>query len=133
VDKRKIAVTIPADEMGRRNGRVYPPEVLEKAVNDPKFQERIRNREMLGNLQDVTHLVTRADFKEGVIEVDLELLPDTPKSRELKELFAAIQEGRLGARGYTIGSGTVEGGVVTDLELESFSIEAVPVKEDEEG
>lgn len=36
----KISVKYTYPEKGTRNGRIYPPEVLEKAFNEPAFKER---------------------------------------------------------------------------------------------
>ncbi len=36
----KVSMKYAYPEKGTRNGRVYPPEVLEKAFNEPAFKER---------------------------------------------------------------------------------------------
>lgn len=36
----KVSMKYAYPEKGTRNGRIYPPEVLEKAFNEPAFKER---------------------------------------------------------------------------------------------
>ncbi len=42
----KVYMKYAYPEQGTRNGRVYPPEVLEKAFNEPAFKEACMNTEL---------------------------------------------------------------------------------------
>lgn len=109
-----------------KNGRIYPPDVLRKAIADA--QPRIEAGRMIGQLEnpadgktrlsEASHIVRKMRVNaKGEIIGTLEFV-DTPVG---KAVFEMVKQGGLVA-GTLRGTGTVENGVVSDMTLGSVDV-----------
>jgi hypothetical protein len=100
------------------SGRVYPPDVLRRAIEDAR--PRMKARRLLGELepkslgrtrlQAVSHIVTDMRLNpDGTVVADLEIL-DTEAGKTLK----AMLDGGAEIHATIRGDGTVKGDVVQD-------------------
>lgn len=108
------------------NGRVYPPEVVRKAVED--MQARVKAGSLFGglvpfaqgrvNLAQASHVVRKVSTPDGVrIIGEIEIL-DTPEGRKLDKMLKG------GGVGFSMsGVGSVKGNVVqTDFKPSTLNI-----------
>lgn len=107
------------------NGRLYPPEVLKKAVE--KAQERVRSGRMIGGLEapvrpnNVTHIVRDLKTDGSSIIADIELVG--PNRDMLK---AMIDRNMLGISTRGTGSIRPDGGICDDFVLREVSLVSTP-------
>jgi hypothetical protein len=79
------------------NGRIYPKEVLQNAIYDPKFQESLKNSEILGymgqeiKLDNSTHIVKDIYFIDDDVYAEIEPLPLS----KIQKLNKLIDQGSL--------------------------------------
>jgi hypothetical protein len=109
-----------------KNGRVYPPDVLREAIR--KAQPKIDAGRMFGQLESpvdgrtrigqASHVVRWVKTKrDGSVVASMEFL-DTPAGRTA---FEMIKQGAP-MSGALRGRGTVEGNVVTEMDLSSVDV-----------
>lgn len=81
----RVTIQYAYPEKGTRNGRVYPPEVLEKAFNKPAFKERcIANAVPLKDKAGEIIGMGTAYLNDGrVVTIDAEVF-STPRIKALK-------------------------------------------------
>jgi hypothetical protein len=117
--------TVLMTDVVNGNGRIYPRDVVLRAVND--FKEKLKKGEVLGTivagpsisdepptLAEASHRVTRIDLSRDLVEVDVVAL-DTEPGKALAHL---IKTGGIVFR--TAGTGKVdEHGCIQDFVLES--------------
>jgi hypothetical protein len=113
------------------NGRIYTSSLWEKTLNDPKVNEALRGRRMLGevehpkdgatNLNRVSHIVTGLSRKGDEIIGEAEIL-NTPTGRVVQELFRSGVEVGISSRGR--GTSQMRGGIEyvdeTSFQLDTF-------------
>lgn len=114
-------------EIVTASGRIYPPDVLRKAIEEA--QPRIKARRMLGELEPqslgrtrlkaVSHVVTDMRLNDdGTVVADLEIL-DTEAGKHLRAMLKGGAEVHATIRG----NGTVKGNVVQD----DYKLLGVPI------
>ena len=123
-----------------RNGRIYDSDHWQYQINKPELQERLQNRQMLGQIGhrnervndfvlsagEVSHVVTKMEIREGsdgkpYLYGELEIL-DTPAGRILKALY----EGGVGLYISSRGAGkleTIPGQTMKRVSKTSFFLE----------
>ena len=123
-----------------RNGRIYDPDHWQYQISKPELQERLQNRQMLGQIGhrnervndftlsagEVSHVVTKMEIREGAdgkpyLYGELEIL-DTPAGRILKALY----EGGVGLYISSRGAGkleTIPGQTLKRVSKNSFFLE----------
>lgn len=131
-----------------KNGRRYTRNLWERILSNPKIQEQLANRQMVGELghpieeerietlpERISHVVTSLKLMpDGRVIGEAEIL-DTPMGKILKTLYEAGVKIGISSRGYTQTESYSEE-VPDDYELVTFdfvldpsSQEAYPIKE----
>lgn len=83
----KVQIKYIYPEHGTRNGRIYPPEVLKKAFNEPTFKERCLAKAIPVTSEDdkFIGMGTATLENDRVVNIDAEIF-DSIYSKILKEL-----------------------------------------------
>lgn len=131
-----------------KNGRIYRRSLWERILNEPRIQEQLNNRQMVGELghpieeerietlpERISHVITSLKLMpDGRVIGEAEIL-DTPMGKILKTLYEAGVKIGISSRGYTETESYSED-VPDDYELVTFdfvldpsSQEAYPIKE----
>jgi len=120
-----------APDVPNKNGTIYPREELKKAI-EKYNNEDVKTGRALGlnhqpteyvfPLSDASFKVKNIEFSESenYYVADIEILP-TPKGKELEGILKKIDEGDY--RIVTYSMGTVENGVIKDMQIVSVGIE----------
>jgi len=113
------------------NGRIYPREVLEEAVNNPEFKERLKNGQVIGtigmdelgrvNMTRVSHVIKDIFFIGNDMFGDVEILP-TPEGKKLRDILSESNKPEIALQG--VGDTDYRDGhinVVKNLSITGFS------------
>jgi len=120
---KKVVGTFQVAEVKNANGRIYPKKLWERVINDPGVQQKIKNRELYGELDHpddgqtklkrVSHVITELRMDGNQIIGVAEILP-TPHGQILSGLFDAKTSPGISSRGKGSVRNEAAGSVVCD-------------------